>query len=205
MARRLAAIAITLLVLATACSGDEPEMADQPERGIIDAPDLTGERADAASDDESTDGSDAVVDDTASEDVIERLEGTIVDPLDLEPPDCFNEYQYFDRSQTLQQVTTRVDCTRPHDKQMFAAAAHPASDNAPFPGQEELSRFARKACFDSFEEYVGVEYVLSQLEIGIFQPTYETWIADEKDRQINCYLQPPSGRLLQGSMEEIGL
>ena len=204
MTRRLMAIAIALLLTGAACSNDEPETAQQPERGIIDAPDLTGERTDGENEGDGDD-EDAVVDDATSEDVIERLEGTIVDPLDLEPPDCFNEYQYFDRSQTLQQVTTRVECTRPHDKQMFAAAAHPASDNAPFPGQEELSRFARKACFDAFEEYVGVEYVLSQLEIGIFQPTYETWINDDKDRQVNCYVQPPSGSRLQGSMEEIGL
>lgn len=185
--RRITSIviaAVLLLALAAACSSDGAEPEDS--RGIVE----TGESSE---------------DETLNQDeVFEGLQGTTVNPDDLEAGQCFNEYDYYDRSQTRQQITTTVACDLGHDKELYAVVEHPAADDALFPGQDELLKFARRECLDSFQDFVGEEYVLSALEIGIFQPNYERWIADSADRTIGCYVYSPGNRL-QGSMNGIGL
>lgn len=194
-------VVLGLTAAGAACSDGEDPNVDGIERGIVIV----------ESDDENDDGSEdetAAADDGADDqdEVFAALEGTTINPLDLEPGDCFNEYRYRDRANVLQQITTTVDCDRPHDKEMYHVAVHPAAEDAPYRGKDELDRFARDECLDMFEEFVGEEYVLSQLEIGIFQPSYETWISEERDRDIGCYIYPyAADRRLQGSMASIGL
>lgn len=182
--RALLALATTLAIFGAACSSEEPTT--ESDRGIV-------EREDVETQDELDEAG-----------LFEQLEGTTTNPDDLISGQCFNEYDYYDRSQTRQQITTTVECQVEHDKELYAVVTHPAADEALFPGQDELLKFARRECLDSFEGFIGEEYVLSALEIGIFQPDYERWIAEDADRTIGCYIYVP-GKRLRGSMENIGL
>lgn len=205
----LLVLALVALV-AAACSSDGGDVTDNTVRGIVsvdtgddDTGDDDDESEDEGDDEESDAEAAAEADDQAE--VFARLEGTTTQPDRLETGDCFNEYRYRDRAEVLQQITTIVDCSRPHDKEVYFAAEHPAPDGAPFRGREEISQFARDECLDAFEDFVGEEYVLSQLEIGFFQPSYETWISAANERSVTCYVHPyEAGRQLQGSMDGIG-
>lgn len=195
---------ILLVLVAAACSGNDEDRAGETVRGIVEIdPSASSDEDDES--DTSEDPADEADDAESQEKVFARLEGTTTQPGQLEPGDCFNEYRYRDRAEVLQQITTIVECSRPHDKEVYFNVEHPAPDGAPFRGREEISQFARDKCLDAFEEFVGEEYVLSQLEIGFFQPSYETWISTDNDRSVSCYVHPyEEGRQLQGSMSNIG-
>lgn len=201
---RLLVVAAALVLVSAGCSQGDEEADTQPARGIVAAEPEESETE--TSDEDLADGEPEGETAEDEEEVFARLEGTTITRVDLEPGDCFNEYRYRDRSKALQQITTTVDCGRPHDKEMYFTTEHPADEDSPYRGKDEIDRFARDECLDAFEEFVGEEYVLSQLEIGIFQPSYETWISDDRDREIGCYVYPyAEDRRLQGSMQGIGL
>lgn len=194
-----------LMAVAAGCTGADEDLSGETVRGIVE---IDGS-ASAADGEQSEDAGEADSDEAqeaeSQEKVFARLEGTTTQPSGLEPGDCFNEYRYRDRAEVLQQITTIVECSRPHDKEVYVTVEHPAPDGAPFRGREEISQFARDKCLDAFEDFVGEEYVLSQLEIGFFQPSYETWISTDNDRSVSCYVHPyEEGRQLQGSMGNIG-
>lgn len=189
------------LVFGAACSDDGAGDEREVVRGIVEV-----NTDDADGSDEDSDGSadESDEDSDGQNEVFANLEGTIVAPAKLKVGDCFNEYRYRDRADVLQQLTTTVDCTRPHDKELYHASDHPAAEGAPFL-RDEISEFANDECLDAFEDFVGEEYVLSQLEIGFLQPTYEAWISEDFDRQVTCYVFPyEEDRRLQGSMSGIG-
>lgn len=190
---------VTLALAAAACSDGDSENGEQPIRGIVEVV------TDGDDDDSESDESDDAEEESAGQNaVFADLEGTIVDPAKLNVGDCFNEYRYRDRADVLQQLTTTVECNRPHDKELYHAADHPAAEGAPFL-RDEISDFANDECLDAFEDFVGEEYVLSQLEIGFLQPAYEDWISEDFDRQVTCYVFPyEEDRRLQGSMADIG-
>lgn len=141
-------------------------------------------------------------DDQTEAEIVEQLEGEIVIHAQLRPGECFNEYSYLDRTDVRQQFTTRVSCSRPHDKEMYAVSMHPADLDDGYIGNDELELWANKECLKGFEPYVGTEYVLSQLQIGIFMPDLESWSPPNNDRAVRCYLYV-DGYNLQGSMQGI--
>ena len=70
---------------------------------------------------------------------------------------------------------------------------------------DNLRRWAERACLDEFESFVGLEYVLSKLEIGAIVPSFETW-TDEGDRNVICFIFPDEdGRRLRTSVADSGL
>jgi len=135
----------------------------------------------------------------------EQLAGVSTSPSKIESGDCFNEYVYRDRADFLQQITTLVGCDGPHDREAYLVAEYPGGDDAPAPPEETLRRWAESACLEEFEAFVGLEYVLSALEIGAIVPTFETW-TDEGDRNVICFVFPDeAGRRLRTSVANSGL
>jgi len=117
------------------------------------------------------------------------LAGVATSPSLLQPGDCFNEYIYKDQSDFLQQITTLVGCDGPHDREAYFATEYPSDPGVPMPPEETLRRWAERACLDEFEDFVGLEYVLSRLEIGAITPTFESW-TETDDRKVICYVFP---------------
>ena len=81
------------------------------------------------------------------------LEGKIVSFLyELSSEDCFNEYRLVDdRTGDISDLTTIVDCRRPHDAEIYGEYVHPAIAGEPFPGRTEIERWSSIKCFEGFK------------------------------------------------------
>ena len=132
-----------------------------------------------------------------------NLAGVSIDPSELDEGDCFNQYVFRDATEFLQQVTTVVGCRGPHDREAYFRTEYPAGEAAGYPLDDELERWADSACLDEFEAFVGLEYVLSALEIGAIAPSFESW--GDGDRAIVCYVFPDEGGRLLAPMRNSGI
>ncbi len=133
------------------------------------------------------------------------LEGKIVTFLyELSSEDCFNEYRLIDdRTGDISDLTTIVDCRRPHDAEIYGEYVHPSAAGEPYPGRTEINRWASIKCFEGFKDFVGSDYVLSDLEIGSIPPQREDWEVGLY-RTTACYVYAP-GSQLSGSMRGSGI
>ncbi len=135
----------------------------------------------------------------------DRLEGLIVNPYDMEVGGCFNSYLTVLGDNQFQELTTVVDCTAPHDGEVYFKVFHPAGAGEPYPGPDEMFDWAEGHCYEQFERFVGQEYELSELDIGILHPTEITW-SDPigRHREVTCYVEAWRGGRLLGSMRGSG-
>ena len=133
------------------------------------------------------------------------LEGKIVAFLyELSSEDCFNEYRLVDdRTGDISDLTTIVDCRRPHDAEIYSEYVHPAGPGEPYPGRTEIERWSSIKCFEGFKSFVNSDYVLSALEIGTIPPQREDWEIGLY-RTTACYVYAP-GSQLSGSMRGSGI
>ena len=133
------------------------------------------------------------------------LEGKIVNFLyELSSEDCFNEYRLIDdRTGDISDLTTIVDCRRPHDAEIYGEYVLPSGAGEPYPGRTEINRWASIKCFEGFKDFVGSDYVLSDLEIGTIPPQREDWEVGLY-RTTACYVYAP-GSQLSGSMRGSGI
>ena len=184
--------AAALLGTLGACGADEvtspaPEVA--PVRILRDEP------ATAESQDAPPAGDLPVVEGT------DTLEGLIVNPYDLAVGQCFNSYLTSLGSDDLQELTTLVDCAGAHDGEVYFQVFHPGDADEEYPGETEMLAWAQRHCYGRFAGFVGREYELSDLDIGILRPTFETW-SDPwgRHREVTCYLSAWRGGRLVGSM-----
>ena len=135
----------------------------------------------------------------------DRLEGLIVNPFDLEAGQCFNNYLTVLADDEFRELTTVVDCSGPHDGEVYFQVFHPAEVGEPYPGPDEMLAWAQQHCYAQFEGFVGQEYELSELDIGILHPTEPTW-SDPigRHREVTCYVEAWRGGRLLGSMRLSG-
>ncbi|MDE0653578.1 MAG: septum formation family protein [bacterium] len=197
--RSLGATAVALIALTgivAGCGGEEDEV------GLDDSAPVRILRPDPeAADDTDTLRRDGlpVVEET------DRLEGLIVNRYELEVGQCFNSYLTALGDNQFQQLTTVVDCAGPHDGEVYFQIFHPAEAGEPFPGGDEMQTWAERHCYEQFEGFVGQEYELSELEIGLLSPTNETW-SDPigRHREVTCYVEAWRGGRLLGSMRGSG-
>lgn len=158
----------------------------------------------------SDDGSEAaiVVPTPASEGEVVPTRTVVGEPIGflyrLSPGDCFNDYgSRRDESGVRREMTTIVDCSIPHDAEVYAELTHPAEAGVSYPGAVELNRWGTAECYSTFAEFVGVEYELSGLEIGVVIPEEPNWLAGPY-RTFECYVYSIAGQL-SGSMRASGL
>jgi len=163
---------------------------------------------DGAADDET--GADAVVPAAGATDAAiggtdERpREGRVINRFELGEGMCFNDYLETDPDSTdTAEVTTRINCDRLHDGEVFAEHTHPADGSVAFPGTTELQRWGVERCYGAFEAFVGEVYELSPLELGVILPDESSWTAGLY-RTVHCYVQAPGDQQLEGSMRGSG-
>lgn len=110
--------------------------------------------------------------------------GSVVGALTIEFGDCLilpSEDQFDE--------VRRLDCTEPHDGEVFFVDAYPGSD---YPSDDDFSSYADAQCLPSFTEFTGSDYNDQDvLDVGWFTPTQGSW--DNGDRQVVCYLAPVDG------------
>jgi hypothetical protein len=127
----------------------------------------------------------------------------------LGPGECFDERIVIEggdvEAEEGEQVARdfRIDCSLPHQNEVFVVLEHPAPPAQPYATDEELTQFVADNCHNQFESYVGQRYELSELEVGARLPTPEQWV-NEGERQIVCYLFVESGEKVTGSVAGSG-
>ena len=86
-----------------------------------------------------------------------------------------------------------VPCDEPHASEVFHTFDVADGD---FPG--DFTADIESGCLPAFEEFVGVAYDQSALEITWLEPTAESW--EQGDREVACIVNDPAGNVT-GSLE----
>lgn len=86
-----------------------------------------------------------------------------------------------------------VPCTEPHSSEVYHTYQVPDGD---FPG--DFTQVTEEQCMPAFQEFVGLDYNSSVLEITTLEPTSETWA--DGDRELVCIIVDPAGNVT-GSLE----
>lgn len=115
-------------------------------------------------------------------------------PADLQVGDCLSELV------ELGVMTTSVDvvpCDTPHLGEVYHVFELPAG---PWPGVDEVERFAVGGCTAAFETFVGTTVDLTTLDGASFQPVEKSWA---QDRSVRCIVTTAEPR--RGTLEGSGL
>ena len=133
--------------------------------------------------------------------------GAPLNPFDLRSGQCFNEASWVDLEQDRRiSVTAAIDCSQPHDKEVYFEAEFPAPNGAPFPGDDAMTMWSTELCYEAFQDFVGQEYELSVFGIDFLQPTQETFEHPiGRHRRVSCYLYDTTGEKKVESARSSGL
>ena len=87
-------------------------------------------------------------------------------------------------------------CDEAHDYEVFATDELAGNS---YPGDDDAGNEATSKCITHFEDYFGIAYLESQLDVTHFTPTEEGW-NDAGDRGITCLAfrmdrEPMTGRV----------
>ena len=108
---------------------------------------------------------------------------------EIEVGDCFD-----DPEGELVSSLDLVDCSQPHDNEVFAEVV---MGGGAFPGTEALFEFGFDTCLLEFEAYVGEPYAESSLDYTFLSPSEESWA--DGDRTFVCFLYNSDLSKLTGS------
>ncbi len=92
-----------------------------------------------------------------------------------------------------------VDCSEPHDNEVFHTFE---VDDGEYPGDDVLVAEAQERCVPAFEDYVGIDYASSRLDVFPITPTEGSW--DGGDREVVCALYDRELAKLDASMQDAG-
>lgn len=118
--------------------------------------------------------------------------------LALEVGECFDDPQ--DGASLVTSVEI-VDCAQPHDNEVYAVVAYPEADGS-YPGDEAVFTYAEETCIAQFDVFVDFAYVDSELDLGYFWPTEESW--DAGDRQVQCFVYELDVSQVTGTLRGAG-
>lgn len=131
--------------------------------------------------------------------------GQQVDPTTYIPAigDCFDR-RIPDPEKPFTEIILVLPCGEPHSYEVFdlwrpEAEGDPDSTTGevPYPDEEELHDEARNICVAALEDFVGIRYELSRLEVDVILPSPESWAAG--NRSVGCLAFDRDGELLEGS------
>jgi len=110
--------------------------------------------------------------------------GSVVEAGSLQVGDCIilpSEDQFDE--------IRRLDCTVPHDGEIFFVGDHPDGD---YPSDEAFESFVDEQCLPAFATFTGSVFDDQDvLDIGWFTPTDGSW--ENGDREVACHLTPADG------------
>jgi hypothetical protein len=127
-------------------------------------------------------------------------DGGSVSVFDLEEGDCVAEIDTLEGPEVSEVEV--VDCDEDHQAEVFAVFDLEGDDDAPFPGEEEVSAGANEGCAEGFEDYIGIGPDESEFDISFLPPTQETWENEDlRDREVVC-IAHRGGDTLDESVED---
>ena len=115
---------------------------------------------------------------------------------DLDTGDCLDSASLQDAEGMVGRVSL-IECADEHDTEVISAFD---VDEGDYPGAEQLGAIAGDRCTADFREYVGVDYVLSDLQLIPLFPSQEGWEAG--DHRIICIATAPEP--ITASIEDSG-
>jgi len=98
---------------------------------------------------------------------------------------CFEQQAMKDSGQTY---IWPIDCTKPHNSEVFYADSLPAGD---YPDQDGWVANVKQYCHPAFKDYVGLDFNESRLDVYYVYPPQAEWNAG--DRILVCYAVDPAG------------
>jgi hypothetical protein len=93
---------------------------------------------------------------------------------------------------------TKVACDQAHDAEIFHNADF-TEDASSYPITLTFDRFAGEACTPAFETYTGESADDTDLTIGYFYPSRDSW--GDGDREVTCYAGRGDGTKLTQSVK----
>ncbi|TAJ48605.1 MAG: hypothetical protein EPO52_10855 [Herbiconiux sp.] len=129
------------------------------------------------------------------------------DPLATPTDPSYDIFQYqvgdcFDDQPDDATSVTVIDCSTPHDWEVYFNFTVPDTADGSYPGDDKMQQAADQACYDAFADFVGVSYEDSDYDYGYVTPSKSTWIAND-DRVVSCAVYDPAGKLT-GSLRGAG-
>lgn len=116
------------------------------------------------------------------------------DVFSIRVGDCLNDASAGDEVTEV----PLVPCSEPHDSEVYASIIMTGDT---FPGNDVVVSEADDACFERFEEFVGIPYLDSIYDFSYYFPTEGSWA--NGDREILCVIYDPAGQKLTGSLAGI--
>lgn len=96
--------------------------------------------------------------------------------------DCIPLFDYGDEDEIFELPV--VPCDQPHTDEVYFIYQ---AEDGEFPGDDELLESAWDGCVAEFEEFVGISYEESELDIYSYQPTKASW-KRFRDRTVHCII-----------------
>ena len=93
-----------------------------------------------------------------------------------------------------------LDCSLPHQRQVFATFDYTASKD--YPGPDLLEAQAKLECPKSWEAFVGAPYETSRFELAYELPDQAGW-GNGIRHVVGCVVVDPNGGLITGSVQGI--
>jgi hypothetical protein len=199
-----AALVASVLVL-SACGGDDGDSAPANDPAQFAAENLAANpdsQRDADAAGTTTGQPDADAEPTPLDPT--EIPGEPVNQYNLSVRDCFDQIE--DRSNGLPvTITTKLPCDEPHHFEVFAQLTYPAEHPSIYPGDAVIRDYALASCYLKFSSWVGAEYELSDLEIGVIIPTQENFESNAaRYRGIHCWVRHEDGEPMIGTSRDSG-
>jgi hypothetical protein len=118
-------------------------------------------------------------------------EGGEADVFDIGVGDCMGG----DAPQGNVTSVEAVPCDQPHDSEIYHSYTIPGDE---FPG--DMSTITQEQCLPAFQQFIGMAYEQSAIEVTTLEPTAESW--EQGDRELLCVAVDPAGSVtgsLQGA------
>lgn len=130
-----------------------------------------------------------------------RPEGAVeVGFRDLETGQCFDPIE---DSRVDELAVWVLDCELPHTHEVYDVVTYEGEGAGPgtsYPGVATVQDWAEQTCFDRFEEFVGVRWTMSELDIAVWWPSEDSWA--RADRSVICTVMSDSGDQLSGTRRD---
>jgi len=122
--------------------------------------------------------------------------GGDLEATELRAGDCFDLRD--PNEEEIEDVQAKP-CTEVHEFEMYYVGLLPDGE---YPDEATFVGFLEEDCLPAFDEFVGISYEESQLDIYWLTPTAEAW--DAGGRQLQCAVFHPTNDELTDSMQGFG-
>ncbi|PDP86980.1 hypothetical protein CQJ94_14280 [Glycomyces fuscus] len=183
----LGTLAVGATLAATAC-GSLPLLPPALQNG---GETVTPEPVDTATPTDSAESPEPVETETAEPEYVNV--GTLV------LGDCFNE---MDRSGDGISEVPKVDCSQPHDYEIYHVGD--IQESGDYPGADRVSQLADEMCRAEFDAFIGLPYADSVIDYEPLSPTEDGW-NELNDREVLCLAYNMFGEQVTGSLEGSGI